>query len=148
MKLIQYLMRGWPRGDDWTCKGFAALRYLNAYAAFMSIGSVALSRCISVCFPLYSKAVFDKKKNWFMVVSIWIYASILVLPTIFEWYGKFGYDKIRGKCDYLEEKELIIDAKMCFLGISFLFPMILITVSYSILWKTTRSNSLYLRVNS
>ena len=141
-------MMGWPNGDDWTCKGFAALRYLNAYASFMSIGSVAMSRCISVCFPIFSKAVFDKKKNLMMVAGIWLYATILVLPTIFEWYGKFGYNKLRGKCDYLEEKELIIDAKMCFLGISFLVPMISIAVSYSIIWKTTKSNSLFLRVNS
>ena len=139
---------GWPNGNDWTCKGFAALRYLNAYAAFMSIGTVAMSRCISVCFPVFSKSVFEKKKNMLMVVGIWVYATILVLPTIFEWYGKFGYDKIRGKCDYLEEREYFIDAKMCFLGISFIIPMILITVSYFILWKTTRKNSLYLRNNS
>ena len=39
-----YLHRGWPYGDDWSCKAFAALRYFNAFAAWMALGFVAFSR--------------------------------------------------------------------------------------------------------
>ena len=39
-----YLHRGWPYGDDWSCKGFAAFRYMNAYSAWMALGFVAFSR--------------------------------------------------------------------------------------------------------
>ena len=35
---------GWPYGDDWTCKGFAAFRNMNAFAAWMALASVAFSR--------------------------------------------------------------------------------------------------------
>ena len=43
---------GWPSGDDWTCRGFAAVRYLNAYAAFMALGLIAFNRQLE---PLASK---------------------------------------------------------------------------------------------
>ena len=38
----QYIRRGWA--DDWTCAGFATLRYINAFAAWMALGFVAFSR--------------------------------------------------------------------------------------------------------
>ena len=42
----QYIRRGWA--DDWTCAGFATLRYINAFAAWMALGFVAFSRfCIT-----------------------------------------------------------------------------------------------------
>ena len=61
---------GWPNGDDWTCKGFAAFRNMNAFAAWMALGFVAFSRyetylteiklmllCLDVCaFVIPSKA--------------------------------------------------------------------------------------------
>ena len=40
----QYLNMGWPNGDDWTCRGFAAFRNMNAFAAWMALGLVAFSR--------------------------------------------------------------------------------------------------------
>ena len=113
----------------------------------MSIASIAMSRCISVCFPLFSKTILDGKKNLLLVFGIWVYAIVLVLPTIFKVYGKFGYDRKRGKCDYLEDKENVIGAKLCFLGIAFIVPMILIAVSYYVLWRTAKASS-YLKVNS
>ena len=77
----------------------------------MSIASIAMSRCISVCFPVLSKRVFDGKKNLLLVFGIWVYAAVLVIPTIFKVYGKFGYDRKRGKCAYLEDDEKVISAK-------------------------------------
>ena len=42
----QYIRRGWA--DDWTCAGFATLRYINAFAAWMALGFVAFSRFSSI----------------------------------------------------------------------------------------------------
>ena len=42
-----YLHRGWPSGEDsWTCRGFAAFRYMTAYSAWMALGFVAFSRSV------------------------------------------------------------------------------------------------------
>ena len=35
---------GWPSEDGWTCMGFAAFRYFNAYAVYMAVGLIAASR--------------------------------------------------------------------------------------------------------
>ena len=42
-----YLHRGWPSGEhSWTCRGFAAFRYMTAYSAWMALGFVAFSRSV------------------------------------------------------------------------------------------------------
>ena len=41
--LFQYIQRGWP-ANHWSCFGFAAFRYVNAFAAWMALGFVAFSR--------------------------------------------------------------------------------------------------------
>ena len=42
-EMLQYIQRGWP-ANHWSCFGFAAFRYVNAFAAWMALGFVAFSR--------------------------------------------------------------------------------------------------------
>ena len=44
MYSLTYLHRGWPNGDDWSCKAFAAFRNMTAFSAWMALGFVAFSR--------------------------------------------------------------------------------------------------------
>ena len=110
----QYIRRGWA--DDWTCAGFATLRYINAFAAWMALGFVAfsrfsitnsllrypasiniLTRCLSLCAPELSKAVTMRRRNLGLVLLVWVYAVVLVLPSLLQLYGSFGYNRRLGK---------------------------------------------------
>ena len=113
----QYIRRGWA--DDWTCAGFATLRYINAFAAWMALGFVAfsrlsiankflikisskyyifiLTRCLSLCAPELSKAVTMRRRNLGLVLLVWVYAVLLVLPSLLQLYGSFGYNRRLGK---------------------------------------------------
>ena len=83
-----------------------------------------------------------------MVLAIWVYAFILVLPTILKGYGEFGYDHILGKCDYINPDSYHVHPRQLFLGIGFSVPMVVILVSYFTIWRTTRKSSSFLKLNS
>jgi len=137
----------WP-GPHYTCVAFAAFRMFNAFAAWMALGFVAFSRCLSLTKPALSKKLSRKNGNFMMVVSIWVYAGIMVLPSLpsIELYGKFGYDKDFGKCDYMAKDGK--DPKLLFWSLGFCLPLIIIVVSYLIIWRSSTQSSLYLRQNS
>ena len=69
----------------------------------------------------------------------------MVLPPVFKWYGEFGYDERHGKCDYLEITDDFLTTTTTF-GIAFIIPMIMILVSYFILWKKSLT-SIYLKTS-
>ena len=121
---------------------------MNAFAAWMALGLVALSRCLSLVCPELSKAVSMKKRNLMVVVCVWVYAIILVLPTSLKMYGKFGYDPHLGKCDFIVTEPDKIHPRVMFLSIGFIIPMIMIIVSYSTIWRTTVKSSSFLKLNS
>ena len=58
-----------------------------------------LSRCLSLCAPELSKAVTMRRRNVLLVVLIWVYAVLLVLPSLLQLYGSFGYNRRLGKVD-------------------------------------------------
>ena len=153
----------WP-GPHYTCVAFAVFRMFNAYAAWMALGLVAFSRykfwcwylystgvsyrCLSLTKPALSRKVSIKNRNLMMVVAGWVYAAIMVLPSLpsLELYGKFGYDKDVGRCDYMAKDGK--DPKQLFWSIAFCLPLIIIVVSYLIIWRSSTQSSLYLRQNS
>ena len=80
-----------------------------------------------------------------------MYATVLVFPTIFDWYDEFGYEGVRGKCDYIHDESkynYVVSAKQFSFGIAFAVPMLLIVVSYFTLCTITRNNSSYLKHHS
>ena len=92
-----------------------------------------------------------------MVLAIWIYSFLLILPSILgtlkgeygAGYGEFGYAKELGKCDYLSpENEGDIHPRNLYMSIGFLVPLLLIVISYITIWRTTIKSSSFLKRNS
>ena len=107
-----------------------------------------LCRCLVFCFPRWNDVLL-RRWCYHLVVCIWIYATIMVVPTICGWYGQFGYDMELGKCDYIRinEDSAKMHPRTVFLGISFLLPLFLIIMSYTIIWRKAKSRC-FLRQSS
>ena len=107
-----------------------------------------LCRCLGFCFPRWN-GVLLRRWCYHLVACIWIYATIMVVPTICGWYGQFGYDMELGKCDYIRinEDSEKMHPRTLFLGISFLLPLFLIIMSYTIIWRKAKSRC-FLRQSS
>ena len=79
--------------------------------------------------------------------GLWTYSFLLVLPTILELHGKFGYDKDLGKCGYLKrEMDETPDPRSLYFSIGFLNPLIIMLVSYYRIWRKTISSSSFLKL--
>ena len=90
-----------------------------------------LFRALCICNPKFSKIIFSKNKNLLMVLGLWVYSFLLVLPTALELHGKFGYDQTLGKCGYLKrEMEEKPDPRSLYFCIGFFNPLIIMLVSY------------------
>ena len=81
-----------------------------------------------------------------MVVGIWVYSFLMVLPTMMDKYGHFGYADDLGKCDYITKDD--VDPKLLFITVGFGFPLILIVVSYFVIWRTSTKSSVFLKLNA
>ena len=83
-----------------------------------------------------------------MVLTIWLYALVMVTPTLtttltipaqgkIGYSGAFGYNPGLGKCDYMDSN----GPRVLFYTIGFGLPLILIVVSYAGIWRTTTHSS-------
>ena len=129
---MQYFSKRWPLGLT-ECKIFAAIRYMNAFADWMSLGLVAVSRCMGMVQPIWNEKYMSGLNGLAIIVAIWLYALFLVtlpltgvsnsydlLPTeiITKWIlklvGQFGYNCLVGKCDFIKEPGSLADPNKIF----------------------------------
>ena len=82
-----------------------------------------------------------------MVLGLWVYSFLLVLPTVLELHGKFGYDQILGKCGYLKRKtDEKPDPRSLYFCIGFFNPLIIMLVSYYSIWRKTINSSSFIKL--
>ena len=74
-----------------------------------------------------------------MVVGIWVYALILVFPTMVGKYGSFGFDEEEAKCDCIAKDG--VDPRWILLSVGGGLPLILIIFSYYGIWRTVTKSS-------
>ena len=61
----------------------SAFRYVNAFADWMSLGMIALSRCVSLTKPDLGERLFSGRNGKLIILMVWIYANLLVVPVYF-----------------------------------------------------------------
>ena len=75
------------------CFVTSAFRYVNAFADWMSLGMIALSRCVSLTKPDLGERLFSGRNGKLIILMVWIYANLLVVPVYFgvsyEWNLSF-----------------------------------------------------------
>ena len=104
-------------------------------------------RCLCICDPKRSKVIFSSNKNLLIVLGVWVYSFLLVLPTILEVHGKFGYDAELGKCGYLKKDvNETPDPRSLYFSVGFLNPLIIMIISYYKIWRKSMSSSSFLKL--
>ena len=97
-----------------------------------------LLRYLSLAHPLVSESLFKKNRNKFIVLGIWVYAFILILPSLY--MKSFGYNHQLGKCDYIHD-EGQVDPMPIFFSVAFGIPALMIVLCYFGIWKTVHQSS-------
>jgi len=129
---------------------FAAFRYFNAFGAWMSVGFVAMSRCLSLLnwrvFKSYIGASGQSKRRSYLVLVVWLYGFCMILPSLLGASGKFGYNRFLGKCDFMSNTDDVKDnPNNFFYAIGFFLPFCILTASYYLIYRKSKSSSKYLK---
>ena len=83
MYATQYLERIWPLGAS-LCYANAVFRYINAFSDWVSVGLIAVSRCICLLKPNWAERYLTKTNSVLVCILIWIYASFILVPLYTE----------------------------------------------------------------
>ncbi|KAB7505216.1 hypothetical protein Anas_10947 [Armadillidium nasatum] len=78
------------------CKEAAFVRYVNAFAEWMTLGLLAIQRCIDLAKPPDAR-FFRMKSTLSFIVGIWVLSVILQLGNLIN--DNFGYNPVTKKCD-------------------------------------------------
>ncbi|XP_059083231.1 protein trapped in endoderm-1-like [Tigriopus californicus] len=141
---IQYWNGRWPF-DRMACRIFAVFRYVNAFGEWMSLAVIALSRCVGL---IRNQRCFSWKQGFVIIIAIWFYAFLMILPAVTEHFGKFGYNCMVGKCDFISQVDEAIEPHVFFYAIGFGIPCFVILISYCVIWCYAKNSAKYLRKTS
>ena len=79
MYATQYLARIWPLGSS-LCYANAVFRYINAFGDWVSVGIIAVSRCIFLLKPGFARRYLTKRNSYIICLMIWAYTSLIMIP--------------------------------------------------------------------
>ena len=129
------------------CQITAAFRFINAFADWMSVAMIAVSRCITLIKPELGQKLFSGLYGKMFIAMIWIYACLLIVPIYIPnlELDSFGYNCHVGKCDFIPNNHGNFPYLIYVYGIGFSIPCIMTTMSYIIIYWYIRSTNKYLK---
>ena len=84
---LQFFYQTWDLGW-YLCYHTANFRYINAFADWMSVALIAVSRCITVTRIKNFEKFFNKRNRRIIIAFVWIYSVAILIPTYLEVFTK------------------------------------------------------------
>ena len=76
---LQTFFRGWHWGQN-LCTLVGALDYIISFAEWLSVAMIALTKCINLLKPKLGYKWFSGFRGILLILIIWIYANVMVIP--------------------------------------------------------------------
>ena len=80
---LQTFSRGWHWGQN-LCILVGALDYIISFAEWFSVAMIALTKCINLLKPKLGYKWFSGFRGILLILMIWIYANVMVIPIYLE----------------------------------------------------------------
>ncbi|XP_037783792.1 G-protein coupled receptor moody-like [Penaeus monodon] len=126
-----------------TCSFSAFLRYTNAFSEWMTLGLMALERCLCIYkFRHNSRRPnkwFTCWKTFIYCLTIWMFGMALQMPTYLGVYGNFGYNSMTLKCDFIDTNGA--NPRILFFTMETAIPCILIFIGNNFILIQVYSNN-------
>ena len=113
-----------PILNEQMCVASAIIRNISLIADWMTVGMIALSRCIYT--TRFTRLSFIEKYGKSFVIGIWIYSILVYFTVYFTTKSSIGYDCIVGRCDFIH-----VEDSYFLLNYVFALPCLLILICYS-----------------
>ncbi|XP_003746705.1 G-protein coupled receptor moody-like [Galendromus occidentalis] len=133
----RFFHRSWVHGD-FLCQLFPFLRYMNVGLSLLSITAITVNRYILIGHRRLYERIYHQQAIYLMIGFTWIFPIVVLIPTWFGRWGKFGYDSTILNCSILEVNG---KSPKHFLFVSaFLVPCFTIIICYArIFWIVHKS---------
>lgn len=145
---LNYFYHGWFWGKT-LCITTTGFRYINAFADWMCVAMIAVSRFLTLTSPALAQRILSGWNGFFIICLTWIYAVLLVAPMYLDnsTLGTFGYNCKVGKCDFVPIPDTKPLGRQILYGIGFSIPCILTTLSYVFILYNVLNVNKFLRQN-
>lgn len=133
-----FLQGRWVHGDA-LCVLFPLVRYSNVAVSLLSVVAITVNRYVLIVHPQKYKSVY--KKHWIalMVVIIWLFSFVCLLPPLLKVWGKFGFDPTVGTCTILKVNGR--SPKVFLYVFAFVMPSLAFVICYSrIFWVVRKAH--------
>ncbi|KAG7164897.1 G-protein coupled receptor moody-like 3 [Homarus americanus] len=102
-EVSRFLAGKWIWGEGWICTLFPLLRYWNVAVSLLSIAMITINRYIMIAHFSVYKLVYRKGWIALMIAFCWVFAFIMLLPTLLSKWGRFGFDRRLQTCSILDD---------------------------------------------
>ena len=82
---LQMFYKGWFWGKNF-CIFIAAFKIINVLAEALSLGMIAVSKCIGLLKPELARNLFSGLPGKLFIAMIWIYGHLFMMPIYFPKY--------------------------------------------------------------
>ncbi|XP_069792251.1 chemerin-like receptor 1 [Narcine bancroftii] len=133
----QALALHWPFGS-FLCKFLSFSSQLNMFASVFTLTVIALDRCISVTFPIWSQNHRTVKMALGVSLMVWILAAVFSSPCFL--IREIMEDGVEGKtiCFYSVKEYILRNLMLSRFILAFLMPFSIITICYCIILVKVR----------
>ncbi|KAK7081216.1 hypothetical protein SK128_002091 [Halocaridina rubra] len=93
---------------------------------------ITINRYIMIAHFSVYKLVYRKVFIAIMIAFCWIFAFVMLLPTLLNKWGRFGFDKKLQTCSIIDEDNKA--PKQVLFGLGFCVPAVIIVICYSLIF--------------
>nr|XP_045608302.1 G-protein coupled receptor moody-like isoform X2 [Procambarus clarkii] len=145
-EVSRFLAGKWVWGEGWICTLFPLLRYWNVAVSLLSIAMITINRYIMIAHFSVYKLVYRKGWIALMIAFCWVFAFVMLLPTLLSKWGRFGLDRRLQTCSILDDSNK--SPKQVLFGLGFCVPAIVIVICYSLIFFVIHKSEKRMRQHS
>lgn len=145
-EVSRFLAGEWIWGEGWICTLFPLLRYWNVAVSLLSIAMITINRYIMIAHFSVYKLVYRKVWIALMIAFCWVFAFVMLLPTLLSKWGRFGFDPRLQTCSIIDDENK--SPKQVLFGLGFCVPAIIIIICYSLIFYVIHKSEKRMRQHS
>ncbi|XP_066974186.1 G-protein coupled receptor moody-like isoform X2 [Macrobrachium rosenbergii] len=145
-EVSRFLAGRWIWGEGWICTLFPLLRYWNVAVSLLSIAMITINRYIMIAHFSVYKLVYRKVFIALMIAFCWVFAFVMLVPTLLKKWGRFGFDRRLQTCSIIDDNNKA--PKQVLFGLGFCVPAIVIVICYSLIFIVIHKSEKRMRHHS
>ncbi|XP_076041026.1 G-protein coupled receptor moody-like isoform X2 [Oratosquilla oratoria] len=145
-EVSRFLEKEWVWGEGLVCTLFPLFRYWNVAVSLLSIAMITINRYIMIAHFSVYKSVYRKGWIGLMIAGCWVFAFLMLLPTLLGKWGRFGLEPRLQTCTILEVDNK--SPKQVLFAIAFCVPAIVIVICYSLIFIVIHRSEKRMRQHS